>query len=91
MADQKLTSDDFTTKTWVVEGEVTFAVKGEFPSTSREGALELYKKRVRETNTTHIKIISCTVKPHLPGWGPEKHRSIQARMDAMKKPPAPRK
>lgn len=67
MADQ-LTADVFSSKTWVVGGEVTFAVQGEFSATSKEEAEAFFKKRVREENTTHIKITSCAVKPTITPW-----------------------
>lgn len=62
------TADVFSTKTWEVTGEVTYAVKGEFQATSKEAAEELFKKRVRENNVTHIKVTGCTIKPQMASW-----------------------
>lgn len=65
---EEFTADVFSSKTFLVEGEVTYAVQGEFKATSQEDAEKQFRKRVREENTTHIKITSCKVKPTEKGW-----------------------
>lgn len=106
MTDQieQFTADVLTTKTFLVKGEVTYAVQGEFRDTTPQGAEAQFKKRVREENTTHIKVVSVERKPSEPEW--EGHppgsplRRIQkpdmpltppppARKKNTKKPPTP--
>lgn len=88
------TADVFTSKTFLVKGEVTHSVQLEFKATSKEDAEAQFSKRVREDNTIHVKIVSVQHKSEEKAWTGRPPGSPLRGLEPdlpQNPPPAPRK